>query len=402
MENISKIKEKGKKIVMGAGIVAAGLNASPTFASENVENIPGDEKVITFEENNTSASSEETYVFNPAGLENVGDDEKEKEKGIESKENYEIDFAQYFEMGSAEIKESDKQAIEQKLRDFFQSLPEDVVQRLKDGESAISVYATCSPELIPSDYMTGEYKIRKSNPDNMSEGGNNDLGLARAHEMGESISNALDAEGISGVQIEFEVPQGGVDEDGKRKVRVSFNDTVFELSPDLMEKHEDVVTEKTFGVIFDYSGSMISRTNHLKEDIKIFNKEKGNNPEIKTFQLAGGNNEVHLLTLKSILMNEKNVNTTGETQRLYIVTDELDASLGVDFSDSISVEKYHKMMTEVLDLANQKDIEIVVNFYNPSASSMEYKEIVLSKENMDVLIPGRIKAQDRLEIYNSL
>ena len=216
-----------KKLVLGIGLVgsqmAAGMDADTPKNFETLDtNYP--DKEITFEQNieptDNISNPFDMDLDNNALIKNIDSGKEKISAEKESKDNtveevFEIDITTSFELGNAVMTSQKQEEMKLKLANFFDSLPQEIKNKIKSGETVINIESGSSPEpIIETGINSGRSIVYN----------NEELSIDRAEAAAEPTESALKLVNLD-AEINFTIPKGGVNLDNPvRYVRVSIQD----------------------------------------------------------------------------------------------------------------------------------------------------------------------------------
>lgn len=361
--------------------------------SYDAEATESDVKTINFEDAQKEINNIEPDIEGATET----DPENPLEDGIEK---FEKVFDAGFEMGKADLSPEQIAELKTEFIEFLDNLPQEVKERINNGEAKIIVEGSTSYHII--DPVVGT--------DSGSRGQvfeNETLAKYRAEEGVQALQgNVLgNVEGIDSAVIETSTrlytqeDADGLIEEGRR-LRIVIEDTI-ERSPDSaietidqIEELPDIIKEKIQAsskletilnsdlVIIDNSGSMAEDAKEVYSFIKNVEDELGK--EIAKKNLLGGTIEAHMNTLKSSLADlEDNTVVT-------ILTDEPDSSVNEmntkDERREIGLEAYKNLTSEVIQELEERNIKVYIQVLNPEHDEGGYKQFLLT-DNPEAMIP---------------
>jgi len=365
-----------KKIIRKAAPYVAGVMAA--FSSGNID-----------------ASTHIDLETNP--IENVKPtsetDPKNKTEG--NVEKFEHVFDTGFDMGKADLSPKQIDQLKVEFIEFLNNLPQEVKDRINNGDSKIIVHGGASYHVI--DPETGV---------NTGSRGfayyNEPLARYRAEAGVEVLQNDVfeNVSGIESASIDIETHIYGKKDVGKeledgRRLRISIDEVIERISaseevvdiPEEITKRiiENPRLERILNsdlVIIDNSGSTLEDAAEVNAFIKEVEDKIGK--EIAKKNLGGGDMEAHIGTLKTSLTDlEDNTIVT-------IITDEPDSTVpelnARNSQRTPALEKYNNISQEVIDELNERNIKVYIQVMNPNHAEGGYKEFLLN-DHPDAMIP---------------
>lgn len=162
------------------------------------------------------------------------------------------------------------------------------------------------------------------------------------------------------------------------------------------EASREVKIEDCKVVFIDASPSMNKQKAIVLAELQAVNQERKPNEKIATVEIQGSQ-ENHLAVLLDYLENKfKPLVTDGRTI-FYVITDEPD--------NSLLPGSYARKVGDVVGIANNKRVDIMVKILNPDASVGGYKLYRLNdNKNKNILLAkvGYTEGPDTKEWYNNL
>lgn len=396
-----KLRKKGGKIIVMTGLLLNLIGGLNNKASAN-ENFDLDKELNKL--NNTEITSENSMEGgddvhtggfksednNPEegqGEETKSEEEttgNQEEGSIEENlethiEKVEFDMTTSFELGNAVINEAEQEKMQSSITNFFDNLPQEIKDRINNGESVISINSGCSPELIAKTGIESGRGIVHNNIE---------LATERANEGFEKVVEpSLNESGLNSGKVIYTIPENGVDNDNPiRYVTISIEDKIEVLNDLKIELKEggdveieiEKILSNTYGVIIDESPSMEKDAKEVRSLINEINENS--KEEVREFKLDAGfdrMHEQHLKTIDGILDGIEE--PLLEKKYLIIYSDEPDVNSEIEKNNQIS--DYENKLQETIDRSKDLNIEIVLRAFDPSNSG---ESILKSLESNDL------------------